>query len=261
MPKLLINGIEQYYEISGEGAALLLIHGLGSSTRDWEMQEAYFSKFYKVISYDVRGHGQSDKPPGPYSVPLFAEDVIGLVRELELGPVNVVGISMGGAIAFQMTVDAPELIKSMVIVNFTPELIMKTFKERLNLLMRKTIVRVLGMRKMGQVLSDRLFPKPEHEEIRERFTNSWAENDTRAYLNSLNALVGWSVTARLSEIDCPVLVIASDEDYNPVATKEAYIGKIKNAELVVIEDARHAVIVERPDEFNKVLHAFLKKHS
>lgn len=259
MPKLLVNDIEQYYESRGQGSPLLLIHGLGSSTQDWEMQVAYFSKFYQVITYDVRGHGRSDKPPGPYSVPLFAADIIALMRELHLGPLNIVGISMGGAIAFQMSIDAPDLINSMVIVNFTPELIMRTFKERMTLWLRTMIVRVLGMRKMGQVLSDRLFPKPEHEELRKRFTNSWAKNDKRAYLNSLNALVGWSVADRLNEIDCPVLVIASDEDYTPVATKEAFIGKIKSAELVVIDDARHAVIVERPDEFNQVLHGFLKR--
>lgn len=258
MPKLRVNEIDLYYETSGEGEPLVLIHGLGSSTQDWELQVAYFSKFYKVITFDVRGHGRSDKPAGPYSIAQFGADAIGLVQGLGVGPVHVVGISMGGAIGFQMTVDAQELVKSLVIVNFTPELIMKGFGERANLLLRKMIVRVLGMRKMGQVLAERLFTKPEHEEIRTQFSDRWASNDTRAYLNSLNALVGWSVTERLGEIECPVLVVASDEDYTPVAVKEKFIPKIKNAELVVVPDARHAVTVEWPDVFNEILHGFLK---
>lgn len=258
MPEILVNDVEHYYESSGKGPPLLLIHGLGSSTQDWELQTAYFSKFYRVITYDVRGHGRTDKPAGPYSIHLFASDGIKLLQGLGLEQVHVVGISMGGAIAYQMTVDAPDLVKSAVIVNFTPELIMKTFKERLNLLSRKLIVRLLGMRKMGQVLSERLFPKPEHVELRERFTNQWAKNDKRAYLNSLNALVGWSVSARLSEIECPLLVIASDEDYTPVSVKEAYMDKVKHGELVVVPDARHAVTVERPDKFNEIVERFLK---
>ena len=74
MPTIQINGIAEHYEIFGQGQPILFIHGLGSSSRDWEYQIDYFSKMYRVITIDVRGHGQSDKPPGPYSVPLFAAD-------------------------------------------------------------------------------------------------------------------------------------------------------------------------------------------
>ena len=178
MPKIKINDVEHYYESSGEGSPLLFIHGLGSSTQDWDLQVAYFSKFYQVITYDVRGHGQSEKPAGPYSIRQFAADASALMQALKLGPVHVAGISMGGAIAYQLALDAPKLVKSLTVVNFTPELIMATFKERMNLTSRKLIVRVLGMRKMGQVLSGKLFPKSEHEELRERFIDSWAKNDT-----------------------------------------------------------------------------------
>jgi 3-oxoadipate enol-lactonase len=72
MPKIQSNGINLYYEIHGEGQPLLLIHGLGSSARDWEYQVAEFSESYEVITFDLRGHGQSDKPAGPYSMELTA---------------------------------------------------------------------------------------------------------------------------------------------------------------------------------------------
>ena len=72
MPMININNININYQTTGEGSPILFIHGLGSSVRDWEMQEPYFSREYRVITLDVRGHGKSDKPPGPYDVPLFA---------------------------------------------------------------------------------------------------------------------------------------------------------------------------------------------
>lgn len=259
MPKRHIRDINLYYEITGEGQPLLFINGLGSSTRDWEKQVALFSKRYQVITFDVRGHGKSEKPPGPYSVQLFAADTAELIKSLDIDRAHVVGISMGGMIAFQLAINAPNLVKSLVIVNSGPEFVLRTFKERLGIFKRLLIVRLLGMRKMGMVLAKCLFPKPEHENLRRVLIERWAENDKQAYLNSLRAIVGWSVTDHLSTIKCPVLVIAADEDYTPVSFKEAYVAKIPHAELVIITDSRHLTPIERPDQFNEVLMTFLSK--
>lgn len=125
------------------------------------------------------------------------------------------------------------------------------------ILQRFLIVRLLGMRKMGEVLSQRLFPRPDQAPLRQMFVERWAENDPRAYREAMQALVGWSVADRLGDIRCPTLVIASDQDYTPVSAKEAYVARMPNARLVVIPDAHHAVTVERPEEFNQVLMDFL----
>ena len=259
MAVLRVRDVDLYYEIAGEGQPLLLVHGLGSSTRDWELQVAFFSPDYRVIAFDVRGHGRSDKPPGPYSIPLFADDTAELIRSLGIARAHVMGISMGGMIAFQLAVDAPELVKSLVIVNSAPELILRSFKERVRFLQRLLVVRLLGMRKMGEVLSARLLPKPEHQDLRRKFVERWAQNDKRAYLDSLWALVGWSVAEHLSEIKAPTLVVAADEDYSPVSVKQAYVGRMPHAELVMIADSRHATPVEQPEAFNKVVAAFLAR--
>lgn len=261
MPILPLDDVDLYYEVIGEGQPLLLIHGLGSSSRDWQEQVGTFASRYQIILFDVRGHGKSSKPPGPYSVPLFAADTAKLLKSLGIGPVHVVGISMGGMIAFQLAVSEPEMVRSLTIVNSSPELVVRTLKERMQVWQRFLIVRLLGMRKMGQVLSKRLFPKPEQEEMRAIFVERWAENDVRAYLEAMRALVGWSVADRIKDIDCPTLVIASDEDYTPVAEKEAYVEQIKGAELVVIEDARHAVTVEQVEQFNAAVEAFLSRQN
>jgi 3-oxoadipate enol-lactonase len=261
MPRIQSNGINLYHEIHGEGQPLLFIHGLGSSTRDWEFQVSEFSKSHKVITFDLRGHGQSDKPAGPYSMAMFAADTVGLLKALGIDAPHVVGLSLGGGVAFQLAVDAPRRLKSLIIVNSTPELIVRTFKERMTVWQRIAIVKLLGMRKMGEVLSKRLFIKPEHDALRQIFVTRWAENDQRAYLNAMRALVGWSVAARIGSISCPTLVIAADQDYSPVSVKEAYTAKIPGAQLVTIPDSRHATPVEHPQEFNLLLQKFLAEHS
>ena len=105
MPTAELGDIRLYYEDFGEGEPLLFIHGLGSSTRDWENQVRYFSDRYRVVVPDLRGHGNSEKPPGPYSIPLFADDIAELITTLDLAPTHVVGLSLGGFVASQLAVE------------------------------------------------------------------------------------------------------------------------------------------------------------
>lgn len=261
MPHLQANGINIYYELHGTGQPLLFIHGLGSSTRDWELQVAQFAKTHQVITFDLRGHGQSDKPDGPYSMAMFAADAAGLLQALDVATAHIVGLSLGGGVAFQLTADFPTLVKTMTIVNSAPELVIRTFKERMSVWQRFIIVRLLGMRKMGEVLAPRLFPEETQAPLRTTFVERWAENDPRAYREAMRALVGWSVSDRLGAMHCPALIITADQDYTPVALKEAYAQQLPNAQLVVIANAHHATPMERPEQFNTVLMTFLNAHS
>ena len=169
MPKMLVNSLNFYYETHGEGEALVFIHGLGSSTQDWERQLDYFSSRYQVILFDVRGHGQTDKPPGPYSVPLFAQDLAGLLDTLGIPAAHICGISMGGMIAFQMAVYYPEMVKTLTVVNSGADLVPKSFSDRWNIFQRLVIFRLLSMEKIGETLAKRIFIKPEQEELRTVF--------------------------------------------------------------------------------------------
>jgi pimeloyl-ACP methyl ester carboxylesterase len=160
-------------------------------------------------------------------------------------------------IAFQLGVFFPEVVRSLIIVNSTPELIAHTLKDWLGIWQRLLIVRFLGMRKMGEVLGNRFFPNQDQEELRAIFVERWAENDKPAYLEAMIAVIGWSVTDRLGEIRCPTLVIGADGDYFPTAEKEVYVKRIPGAKLVVIEDSKHALPAEKPGEFNRTVKAFL----
>lgn len=257
MPTLKIKGINLYYEDQGTGEPILFIHGLGSSGQDWELQAAAFSPHYRVITLDLRGHGRSDKPAGPYTMSQFAGDAAALLQSLGVASAHVVGLSLGGGVAFQLAVDQPALVRSLTIVNSAPEMVPRTFKERFTIWQRLAIVHLMGLPKMATVLSPRLFPDPAHAHLRQLFAERFAQNEKPAYLASLRALIGWSVTPRLGDINCSTLVITADQDYTPVALKEAYVAKMPNARLAVIPNAHHATPMERPEAFNAVLGEFL----
>ncbi len=254
------NHINLYYEEHGSGQPLIFIHGLGSSTRDWEVQVPEFSQSYRVVTFDLRGHGQSDKPAGPYHIPMMAADLAGLLQALHIASAHLVGISLGGAVAFQFALDYPALVKTLTIVNSAPSLGGTLEQARQEIERRVGIVQQLGMRAMGQALSPNLFPKPEHAALRETFIERWAENDPQAYIEATRSMLGWDVTGQLNAIRCPTLVIAADQDYTPVTVKEAYVALMPDARLVVIPDAHHAVPLEQPEKFNAALLDFLAQH-
>lgn len=260
MPEIQINDIVMYYEVHGQGQPLVFIHGLGSSTRDWEFQTGPFARTYQVIPFDLRGHGRSEKPAGPYTLPLFAADTAGLLEALHVPAAHVVGVSLGGGVAFQLALDAPARVKTLTIVNSTPALAGSPRDIQQEMDRRTAIVQQMGMRAMGEALSPHLFPRPEEAALRQTFAERWAENDPRAYSDALRSMVGWDVRDRLGAIGCPTLVISADQDYTPVAVKEAYVPLLPHAELAVIPDAHHAVPVEKPEEFNAVLARFLAAH-
>lgn len=257
MPYLSVNNIELYYETSGKGEPLLLIHGLGSSTIDWEKQVVVLQNEFRVITMDMRGHGQSAKTKGAYSMVQFASDVAELIKK-EKRPVHIAGISMGGMIAFQLAVDFPELVKSMVIINSSAEVLVKDRKTRNALRLRKLVPRIMGMKSMGKILGKRLFPHEGQEDLRQLIAERWAKNSVRDYVKSVNAIAGWSVFESLPGIKCPVLVIASEFDYSSIEEKQRYVEKLPNARLAVIPEARHAVSAEKPEVLNELMFNFLK---
>ncbi|MEE4729595.1 alpha/beta hydrolase [Pseudomonas alliivorans] len=246
-----------HYEEYGQGDPVLLLHGLGSSCQDWEYQIPALTLHYRVIVMDMRGHGRSDKPHERYSIKGMSNDVEALIEHLRLGPMHVVGLSMGGMIGFQLAVDHPHLLKSLCIVNSAPQVKVRSPGDVWQWARRWTLSRLVSMEAMGKALGKLLFPKPEQAELRRKMAERWGRNDKRAYLASFDAIVGWGVEHKLERIICPTLIVAADHDYTPVSLKEAYVKRIANARLVVIRDSRHATPLDQPEQFNRTLLEFI----
>jgi len=257
MPFCSVDDVELYYEEEGDGDPLVFIHGLGSSSRDWFAQVSHFSDRYRVLRLDLRGHGRSERTQGPYHMEQFARDVAVFLRKQGAVPAHVVGLSMGGMVAFQLAADVPDLLRSLVVANSSAEAQLQTWDDVWFYLSRRTTVQILGMRPVGHIIANRLFVKPDQDVLRREFIERWSENDKCAYLWSVDAIMGWSVVDQLRDMETRTLLVSSEHDYTPVSEKTHIAAQMPNADVTVVDDARHALPVEKPSAFNGIVDDFL----
>ena len=261
MPYISTDDIKIYYEVHGSGPPVLFLHGLGSSTSGWKYQVSFFSKDYQVILIDLRGHGNSGKPASTYSIELFGRDCEIAIRSITDQPLDIIGLSLGGFVAFQLALDYPSMVRSLTIVNSLPEFTISGPKNWTRLHLRLLITRMLGVRSMAVLLSRQLFKGKEYDEIRKEFIEEWARNDKKAYLRTISALRRWSIAHQLEDLNSPVFMLASELDYTSIKMKEYYAAKIPNCRLSVIKNTRHALPVEKPDLFNLEVLNFIRSIS
>lgn len=262
MPICPVRDIEIHYELHGDhGPVVLLIHGLGSSLRDWEHQVGALAAQHRVLTVDLRGHGRSTRKL-PITIAGFAADLRALLAALDIRSAYVAGISLGASVAFQIAVDYPDVVDGLVIINGSPEGPSTDNPTHVaELAWRIQSVREQGMRGIGRMLAQRLLPAPEHEADRAVFTERWAENDPEMYLASMSAITNWTARDRLGSLTCPCVVISGDRDYTPVAFKDAYLRELPRAELVVIPDSGHMTTHDQPGALNAVLLRSLRQWS
>lgn len=258
MPILQVNNIELDYEDYGEGEVLLLLHGLGSTKKDWDAQVPFFSKTYRVITLDLRGHGNSTKPKNDYGVALMTEDVKRFLDQLHIKKATIVGFSMGGAVAFQMATSYPDYLDNLVIVNSGPDFnAMGKIGEEL-LKNRTHFLETKGLEPLAKEIAFNMFPEDHQIDLRNEFETRCKNNEYNAYYKSFVTLMDWGLGDAIKNIKTRTLVVASDMDYTPVSFKEDYVKKLPNATLVVIENSRHGVVIDQPEAFNLELKKFLE---
>jgi pimeloyl-ACP methyl ester carboxylesterase len=117
MPYVEVNDIQIYYEIHGDGEPLVLIVGLGTDISEWEGIIRWLAKKYKVLAFDNRGVGRTNKPDTPYSIEMMAHDTAGLMQTLGIQQAHILGISMGGRIALALSLRHSMSVKKLVLVS------------------------------------------------------------------------------------------------------------------------------------------------
>ena len=258
MPFFHHQGAELHYTLAGDGPPLVLLHGFGSSQLDWELQVAEFGAHFQLIMPDFRGFGDSSKDAPPFSVEQFSEDLGALLDHLKIQRFSMLGYSLGGAVAFDVSVSQPERIERLVLVNTWPSFRADTFKKKRELWTRRTLVRLSGMPQMARVLGKRLFPESGQEALRATFEERYSKNDKAVYLKLLNTLPTWSVREQINRLAMPILVVGAEHDYTPFSEKEAYVADMATATLVKIEGSRHGTPFDRREEFNALVLGFLR---
>ena len=254
VPIILSDGIGLDVDDQGSGPNVILIHGY-TTTRDfWTSQVAILSKQFRVISFSLRGHGESSKPDSDYTIETFSADLIELMHHLDVRAATLVGLSMGGAIALHTAFKNPDAVKGLVLVDTTahglgPDVEASHVLNRMQSVGVHEASGEIIRRSFGPSADPSLIPwaiqevhkTPRH--VAERAILSLGEFDARSWLRNIR---------------CPTLVIVGSEDVITPLSLSAYLAEsIPGAELRVIHDAGHFPMLEQPVSFNTVLVDFL----
>lgn len=257
MGVLRVEGVRLYYQQAGAGDPLVLLHGLGASSADWEYQVPVLSRHFQVIVPDFRGHGASDRA-GDYNVQRFAQDTWRLLDRLNVRAPVLVGHSMGGAVAMQMALDRPGAVPRLVLANTLPSFLADTPGKRTMLWLRLLLMGLLGPRRMSEIMTRRLYPHPHQAKLRAKMARRNARNDRNVYLSTIRALTRWSVRDRVGELAMPVLVLASEHDYFDGPELLRFLAALPDGRLRTFAGARHGLPLEQPGPFNEAVLEFLQ---
>jgi len=253
---------ELHYLDPGASTAppILLLHGLGADSSSWILQfDPLIAAGFRPIAPDAPGFGKSPYEGRLWSVRRAARDTADLLASLDAAPADVVGLSMGGTIAQQLTLDYPQLVRRLVLANTFSFLRPDSIRGWLYFIRRAVLVHTVGVRTQALVVARNLFPEPAQAPIRERLIEQITGADPRAYRAALRAMGLYNSSRRLHEIRTPTLIITGDRDTTvPIDNQQVLAALIPGAKQVIIHGAGHAASVDQADEFNRVLLEFLR---
>jgi pimeloyl-ACP methyl ester carboxylesterase len=273
--KAQVNGAELWYEVSGEGEPVIQIHGAGFGHFNFAPATPALAERFRVIDYDMRGYGQSDRPIQHYDMEVWADDVAGLLDALDVPEVHVHGTSMGGMIAIVFAGKYPERTTSVVIncaaakLGRSGRLVFKNWIDIAELDPDGPGSRILAELIAWQALSRSFLETPEGvaaiDTIQQILRDS---NRLEVFTAACRAMCDMDITAWLPKITSPALVLGGDEDLMTPwdqgpdgAGQQAIVDGIRNAEKYVIRGSNHSTLFDNTAEHVRVVIDFFERHS
>ena len=246
-----------YVAVDGPHSAphLMLSNSLGSDLTMWEPQLAAFSKHFRVIRYDFRGHGKSGAPHGPYTMERLGRDAVEVLNHFRIEKINWCGLSMGGMVGQWLGANASSRVDKLILSNTT-----SYYADKQSWTNRIEFVRANGIKAVAAPSMERWFSAEFRE--REPATVTWAtemlvSTDPEGYVGCCAAVRDMDHRALLPAIQSPTLVIAGLLDYaTPLEMHEFIYKQIKGAELRSLR-ASHLSNIEQPDEFSATVLQFV----
>ena len=258
------DGTRIHYEVTGKSGAtpVLMIQGLGASKNAWNLQRIAMATRFRIISFDNRGAGRSDKPTEPFTLEQMADDALAVLDAAGIETAHVVGASMGGVISQIVAVKYPHRVRSLTLVctacrnhPWRQELLQswaKTAKEK-------------GMIEVGKEAAQWVMSPRSFRRLVPAFT--WmgplaALRPRHSFVSQIDAILNTreDLVDQLSTITAPTMVIVGNQDIlTPRGDSEEIAERIPNAELVVISGAAHGLMMEHSSTFNKILIEFLQR--
>jgi pimeloyl-ACP methyl ester carboxylesterase len=267
MPKVKANNITINYEQQGTGEPLILIPYLTADHACYAFQVAEYAKHFTCISLDLRGTGESDKPEGPYTTAVLADDVAAFMQVLGIQKAHVSGMSFGAGVGLWLAAKYPETVQSLSLHGgwTKTDPFLKTVIESWQV-MAKALNSVPEMVILGifpWCFTPQLYAaKPDYIEALAAFVRSRPPQPVAAFMQQSNAVLSHDVSAQLGRITAPSLVTFGRVDQ---ITSTRFAGemtsKLRNSELLVFEGCAHAPLYEKVEEFNSKTLEFLQRHS
>jgi pimeloyl-ACP methyl ester carboxylesterase len=251
MSRARLNGIEIDYEVSGSGPPVLLSHGYSATRRMWDGQHRALGDAYQVISWSMRGHGQTESPadPSQYSAGLTIADMRALLRHVGVERAVIGGLSLGGYASLDFYVAHPEMVRALVICDSGPGYRNPAARAAWN---QRAHERAAELEARGlDALSGR------SREMREAMGEHRSAQGLAHAARGMLAQEGSRVIDALAGVRVPTLIIVGDQDQPFIAPCEYMAKKIPGARLEVIAGAGHSSNLDQPEAFNRVLRDFL----
>jgi len=253
-----INGTLIHYEMIGEGDALVLIHSGYTDLRLWDEQFELFGKYFKVIRYDIRGFGRSNKPSEPFSQ---FEDLKELLNHLGIDKVHLVGVSMGGSIAIDFTLQYPESVEYLVLSGSSLNGYLYANDEassQRDLAGMSIVKRDENFNKSVEFMLDNPMWKQSNLKTRQRLKNMFMDTSLEWVLDDLVQIAKPHAAERLTEIKKRTLLIVGTEDSLPIIEIASVLESgIASAKKVMVNGTGHLPNLDKPEEFNKIVLDFL----
>lgn len=249
-----VNGILLHVTDEGSGHPVLFLHGLGCDGTDWQPQLAVFADRYRCITIDHRGHGRSGREVGEgYSIPRFAADALGVLDHLGIDRVHVVGLSMGGMIAQQIAIDAPERVCTLSLLDTFAR--PGALGEGMSTMADQVEANGLEMIVAGfQAMVFASETPIAHPDIIERFNAQFRGNTPACLASAMRAIGGLDTFGHLGAVRAPTVVLVGAEDnLTPLAQANELAGAIAGSRLEIVPNAGHFSNIENPDLVNAVL--------
>jgi len=262
MSKLRVRGIELAYDDQGTGPAIILLHGYPFNRSMWREQVAELNKSYRLITPDLRGHGESEVAPA--SIEEMARDVEALMTALELPDATLGGLSMGGYVALAFCRLFPLRVRELVLADTRASADTEQIKQT-RAQQRKRIL-ADGMSVIADDLLAKLFAPSmliEQPQVVARVRQMILQTSPEGAAAALAAMAEREdQTPFLSHILAPTLILCGSQDtINPVEDSKLMQREIKGSRLELIEDAGHVSNLEQPAHFNRVLKQFLDQQT
>lgn len=253
--------VSLHYRREGGGAPVTLLHGVGSSLEVWD-GVARDLDGCAVLRVDLRGHGRSGKPPGPYQLDDFVRDLAGLYAHLGIEQSHLVGFSLGAIIAQAFALAHPEKVSRLVLISAVAG---RTPAEQARVRERARAIREVGATQHARNSADRWFTEAfqqSHPDIIARHCRRFTANDPAAYSAAYQVLAQSDLAGRLSEIRQPTLIITGQHDIGSTPRMaELMRQKIARSELHILPGLKHALLLEAPDRIAGLIRRFITPDS